>query len=84
VLAERRQQHAAHLGAAAHRPGNGRGRAARGARRLLQERQAANEEATRLRLALAQDDARRHGAQAMLAQIEAQAAIEQRWAAWMT
>jgi exonuclease SbcC len=25
VLAERRQQHAAHLGAAAHRPGNGRG-----------------------------------------------------------
>ena len=44
------------------------------------ERQAANQEATRLRLAIAQDDARRHGAQAMLAQIEAQAVIERRWA----
>ncbi|WP_035817325.1 AAA family ATPase [Janthinobacterium sp. RA13] len=47
---------------------------------LLQERQAANQEATRLRLAIAQDDARRHSAQAMLAQIEAQAVIERRWA----
>ncbi|WP_425251956.1 AAA family ATPase [Janthinobacterium sp. NFX145] len=47
---------------------------------LLQERQAVNQEATRLRLAIAQDDARRHSAQAMLAQIEAQAVIERRWA----
>ncbi|WP_454774215.1 AAA family ATPase [Janthinobacterium tructae] len=47
---------------------------------LVQERQAANQEATRLRLAIAQDDARRHSAQAMLAQIEAQAVIERRWA----
>ena len=47
---------------------------------LALERQAANQEATRLRLAIAQDDARRHSAQAMLAQIEAQAVIERRWA----
>ncbi|MGK5048024.1 AAA family ATPase [Janthinobacterium sp. GB4P2] len=47
---------------------------------LVQERQAANQEATRLRLAIALDDTRRHGAQSMLAQIEAQAVIERRWA----
>ena len=80
VLAERRQQLAAHLA----QPPDGLEmdvaalQAALDA--LLQERQAANQEATRLRLAIAQDDARRHGAQAMLAQIEAQAVIERRWA----
>ena len=47
---------------------------------LVLERQAANQEATRLRLTIAQDDAKRHSAQSMLAQIEAQAAIERRWA----
>ena len=80
VLAERRQQHAAHLA----QPPAGLEtdvdalHAALDA--LAQERQAANEETTRLRLAIAQDDARRHGAQAMLAQIEAQAVVERRWA----
>ncbi|OEZ81347.1 nuclease SbcCD subunit C [Janthinobacterium sp. HH104] len=80
VLAERRQQLAAHV----QQPPQALEmdvaalQAALGA--LLQERQAANEEATRLRLAIAQDDARRHSAQAMLAQIEAQAVIERRWA----
>ncbi|MGX9730659.1 AAA family ATPase [Janthinobacterium aestuarii] len=80
VLAERRQQLAAHV----QQPPEALEmdvaalQAALGA--LLQERQAANEEATRLRLAIAQDDARRHSAQAMLAQIEAQAVIERRWA----
>ena len=80
VLAERQQQLAAHLA----QPPDGLEtdvaalQAALDA--LLLERQAANQEATRLRLAIAQDDARRHSAQAMLAQIEAQAAIERRWA----
>jgi exonuclease SbcC len=80
VLAERRQQLAAHLA----QPPDGLEtdavalQAALDA--LLLERQAANQEATRLRLAIAQDDARRHSAQAMLAQIEAQAVIERRWA----
>ncbi|WP_332862674.1 AAA family ATPase [Janthinobacterium svalbardensis] len=80
VLAERRQQLAAHLA----QPPDGLEmdvaalQAALDA--LLLKRQAANQEATRLRLAIAQDDARRHSAQAMLAQIEAQAVIERRWA----
>ncbi len=80
VLAERRQQHAAHLAQppAGLETDEDALHAALDA--LVQERQAANEEATRLRLAIAQDDARRHGAQAMLAQIEAQAVIERRWA----
>ncbi|WP_308922104.1 AAA family ATPase [Janthinobacterium sp. J1-1] len=47
---------------------------------LLAERQQASQAATALRLALAQDDARRHSAQAMLAQIDAQAIVERRWA----
>ncbi|MBE3028024.1 AAA family ATPase [Janthinobacterium sp. GW458P] len=80
VLAERRQQLAAHLA----QPPEGLERDAAALQAaleaLLLERQAANQEATRLRLAIAQDDARRHSAQAMLAQIEAQAAIERRWA----
>lgn len=80
VLAERRQQLAAHVQqppealemdvAVLHSALDA----------LVQERQAANQEATRLRLAIAQDDARRHSAQSMLAQIEAQAVIERRWA----
>ncbi|MDN2699898.1 AAA family ATPase [Janthinobacterium sp. SUN073] len=80
VLAERRQQLAVHV---QHPPEAlemdvAALQAALDA--LLLERQAANQEATRLRLAIAQDDARRHSAQAMLAQIEAQAVIERRWA----
>ncbi|MCC7703745.1 AAA family ATPase [Janthinobacterium sp. GW460P] len=80
VLAERRRQLAAHLA----QPPDGLETDAAALQAaldaLLLERQAANQEATRLRLAIAQDDARRHGAQAMLAQIEAQAVIERRWA----
>jgi exonuclease SbcC len=80
VLAERRQQLAAHLA----QPPDGLETDAAALQAaldaLLLERQAANQEATRLRLAIAQDDARRHSAQAMLAQIEAQAVIERRWA----
>ncbi|SDA72474.1 MULTISPECIES: AAA family ATPase [unclassified Janthinobacterium] len=80
VLAERQRQHAAHLA----QPPDGLEMDVDALRRaldsLLLERQAANQEATRLRLAIAQDDAKRHSAQAMLAQIEQQAGIERRWA----
>lgn len=80
VLAERQRQHAAHLA----QPPDGLEMDVEvlhtALASLLAERQAANEEATRLRLAIAQDDAKRHSAQAMLAQIEAQASIERRWA----
>ncbi|MGK5010670.1 AAA family ATPase [Janthinobacterium sp. MDB2-8] len=80
VLAERRQQHADHL----ERPPEALETDVAALQAALDalgaERQAANQEATRLRLAIAQDDARRHSAQSMLAQIEAQAVIERRWA----
>ena len=80
VLAERRQQLAAHV----QQPPEALEMDVAALQAALEslgaERQAANQEATRLRLAIAQDDARRHSAQAMLAQIEAQAVIERRWA----
>jgi exonuclease SbcC len=47
---------------------------------LLAERKAANDQATALQLALAQDDEKRHRSAAMLADIEQQEAIAQRWA----
>ena len=80
VLAERLQQQALHRD---HPPENLETdtEALQAALAGLQtERQQANQAATALRLAIAQDDARRHSAQAMLAQIEAQAMIERRWA----
>ena len=46
---------------------------------LMAERKAAHDAATALQLALAQDDAKRQQSQAMLAEIEKQEAIEQRW-----
>jgi len=80
VLAERLQQQALHRD---HPPENLEtdAEALHAALAGLQtERQQANQAATALRLAIAQDDARRHSAQAMLAQIDAQAMIERRWA----
>ncbi|NYE59364.1 exonuclease SbcC [Duganella sp. 1224] len=47
---------------------------------LLAERKTANDHATALHLALAQDDDKRHRSSAMLAEIEQQEAIAQRWA----
>ena len=80
VLAERQQQLAAHL----ERPPAELIEDVAALQTALEsmgaERQAANQEATRLKLAIAQDDAKRHSAQAMLAQIEAQATVERRWA----
>jgi len=80
VLAERQQRQLAHL---ALRPSELEDdpqvlQQALGA--LGEEHSAANQEATRLRLALAQDDARRHSAQEVLKQIEQQASVEHRWA----
>lgn len=46
---------------------------------LMAERKAAHDNATALQLGLAQDDAKRRQSQAMLAEIEKQEAIEQRW-----
>lgn len=46
---------------------------------LMAERKAAHDAATALQLTLAQDDAKRRQSQAMLAEIEKQEAIEQRW-----
>ncbi|PJJ16943.1 exonuclease SbcC [Janthinobacterium sp. OK676] len=80
VLAERRRQLAAHVQQPPEALEMDVAALQAALDALLLERQAANEEATRLRLAIAQDDARRHSAQAMLAQIEAQAVIERRWA----
>jgi exonuclease SbcC len=80
VLAERRQQLAAHVQQPPEALESDASALQTALDALLLERQAANQEATRLRLAIAQDDARRHSAQSMLAQIEAQAAIERRWA----
>ena len=81
VLAERLQQQALHRD---HPPENLESdlAALRSALAGLQlERQQANQAATALRLAIAQDDARRHSAQAMLEQIEQQEQIYRRWAA---
>ena len=47
---------------------------------LLAERKTAHDQATALQLRLAQDDDKRQQAQAMLADIAAQEAVEQRWA----
>ena len=47
---------------------------------LAADRKTVHDHATALQLALAQDDAKRHQSQAMLAEIEQQEAIEQRWA----
>ena len=80
VLAERRQQLAAHVQQPPEALEMDVAALQAALDALVLERQAANQEATRLRLAIAQDDARRHSAQAMLAQIEAQAVIERRWA----
>ena len=46
---------------------------------LMAERKGAHDTATGLQLALAQDDAKRRQSQSMLAEIEKQEAIEQRW-----
>ncbi|MES2152784.1 MAG: AAA family ATPase [Pseudomonadota bacterium] len=76
VLAERRAQREQHAQA-----GAGGDAAALGAafEALLAERRSAHDQATALRLQLAQDDARRAGAQSTMAEIEKQQLVELRW-----
>jgi exonuclease SbcC len=80
VQAEREAQHAAHLETAP--PGEQRSAAEleQALATLQEERKQAHDHATALKLQLAQDDARRKAAEAMLADISKQQEIEQRWA----
>jgi exonuclease SbcC len=80
VQAEREAQDAAHL---ANAPGAGQGSAAELEQALAilqEERKQAHDQAAALKLQLAQDDARRKAAEALLADIARQQEIEQRWA----
>ena len=80
VLAERKNQRALHE-ASADPSSNAQDADAVAAalQKVLDERQSLHEQATKLRLQAAQDDERRVKAQAMLAEIERQQAIEARW-----
>ena len=80
VLAERKNQRALHE-ASADPSSNAQDADAVAAtlQKVLDERQTLHEQATKLRLQAAQDDERRVKAQAMLAEIERQQAIEARW-----
>ncbi len=80
VLAERKNQRALHE-ASADPSSNAQDADAVAAalQKVLDERQTLHEQATKLRLQTAQDDERRVKAQAMLAEIERQQAIEARW-----
>jgi exonuclease SbcC len=77
VRAERQAQAAAHLAAQADAPPRETVEAALAT--LLERRRGAHDLVAGLRLRAAQDDARRRDAQAVLAEIERQQAIEQRW-----
>ncbi|WP_317203475.1 SbcC/MukB-like Walker B domain-containing protein, partial [Janthinobacterium sp.] len=77
VLAERRAQRERHQGRQPEADAAAVGEALAG---LAPQRKEAHDAAIALRLAIAQDEARRHGAQAMLAEIGAQEEIERRWA----
>lgn len=80
VLAERKNQRALHEAGADPSSGAQDAGAVQAAlQTALHERQALHEGATALRLQAAQDDERRVKAQAMLAEIERQQAIEARW-----
>ncbi|MDB5960571.1 MAG: exonuclease SbcC, partial [Massilia sp.] len=76
VLEERRRRHAAHLEQA---PPGELSTLADDLAQLAAERRIAGEAATALRLQLAQDDVRRHNAQAAMAAIEGQQLVERRW-----
>lgn len=80
VLAERKNQRALHEASADPTSAQQDADAVAAAlQKVLDERQGLHEQATKLRLQAAQDDERRVKAQAMLAEIERQQAIEARW-----
>ncbi|KRB81772.1 AAA family ATPase [Duganella sp. Root198D2] len=80
VQAERETQHAEHLASApAGEPGNA-GELEQALAALQEERKQAQDHAAALKLQLAQDDARRKSAEALLAGITRQQESERRWA----
>ncbi|MTW11201.1 AAA family ATPase [Pseudoduganella eburnea] len=80
VQAEREAQHAAHLETAPAGEQRSAAELEQALATLQEERKQAHDHATALKLQLAQDDARRKAAEAMLADISKQQEIEQRWA----
>ncbi|MBQ5950163.1 SbcC/MukB-like Walker B domain-containing protein, partial [Massilia sp. ST3] len=78
VLAERRAQRETHL-ASAPPGGQAYEAVAQAFEALNAERRAAHDQATSLRLQVDQDDGRRQQAKAVLAEIERQQEVEQRW-----
>ncbi|CDG82211.1 AAA family ATPase [Janthinobacterium agaricidamnosum] len=80
VLAERQEQRRQHQQHPPHDMAQSADALSEALGALAGERKTAYDAATALRLAIAQDDARRRGAQAMLADIGAQEDIERRWA----
>ncbi|MGO4376960.1 AAA family ATPase [Pseudoduganella sp. RAF19] len=80
VLAEREAQRAQHEQSAA--PGERRSAddVASAVAAIAEERKQAHDQATALKLQLAQDDARRHAAESMMEEIGQQQKIERRWA----
>ncbi|MBQ5941650.1 AAA family ATPase [Massilia sp. AB1] len=79
VLSERRAQREAHL-ASAPPGGQSHEAVAQAFEALSAERRAAHDLATALRLQVAQDEQRREQAKSVLAEIERQQEVEQRWA----
>jgi exonuclease SbcC len=80
VLAEREAQQAAHLAGAAQGGQTNAAELEQALAALQQERQQAHDHAAGLKLQLAQDDARRTAAEALLADIARQQETERRWA----
>jgi exonuclease SbcC len=80
VQAEREEQHAAHLASAASQDQRGAVELEQALAALQEERRQAHERAAALKLQLAQDDARRKAAEALLADIARQQDTERRWA----
>ena len=80
VQAEREAQHAAHLASAPQGEQRSAEDLEQALAALLEERKQANDHAAALKLQLAQDDARRKSAEALLADIARQQENERRWA----
>ncbi|MBB3121642.1 AAA family ATPase [Pseudoduganella violacea] len=80
VLQERQAQTARHLADAGQHGEQTAEALQQALEALAAERKQAHDQATALRIGLAQDDARRHSAQAMMGDIEKQEESERRWA----
>ncbi|HEY0588353.1 MAG TPA: AAA family ATPase [Pseudoduganella sp.] len=80
VLAEREAQHAEHLASAPQGEQRSAAELEQALATLQEERKQASDQAAALKLQLAQDDARRKAAEALLADIARQQETERRWA----